>query len=87
MQKTVYGLRYADMQDYEKAATYIPDNTMDVNAKAVLLTSLEKNIEAAFKQGRQATCRTVIRRLQALQPDNPCAREYLEKLDAPAEKP
>ncbi len=85
--QTVYGLRYADMQDYEKAATYIPDNTLDVNAKAVLITCLEKNIENAFKLGREATCRTIIKRLQALQADNPCAREYLEKLDAPPAKP
>ena len=85
--QTVYGLRYADIQDYEKAAAFIPDDTKDVNAKAVLITSLEKNIENSFKLGREATCRTIIRRLQVLQPDNPCAREYLEKLDAPAEKP
>ena len=76
-----------DMQDYEKAATYIPDNTLDVNAKTVLITCLEKNIENAFKLGREATCRTIIKRLQALQADNPCAREYLEKLDAPPAKP
>ncbi|MBR4675598.1 MAG: hypothetical protein IKP00_14150 [Victivallales bacterium] len=85
--QTVYGLRYAEMEDYEQAATYIPDDTMDENAKAVLLTCLEKNIEIAFTQGRNATCRTIIKRLQSLQPDNPCAREYLEKLDAPAKQP
>ncbi len=83
--QTVYGMRYAEMQDYEQAATFIPDDTPDENAKAVLLTSLEKNIEAAFAQGRNATCRTIIKRLQALQPDNLCAREILEKLDAPQE--
>ena len=85
--QTVYGMRYADMKDYEHAATYIPDDTRDENAKAMLLTCLEKNIEAAFEQGRHATCRTIIKRLQSLQPDNRCAKEYLEKLDATANQP
>ena len=85
--QTVYGLRYAEMKDYEKAAIFIPDVTKDENAKAVLLTCLEKNIENAFVQGRLATCRTIIRRLQTLQPDNMIAKEYLEKLDSSAKQP
>ena len=85
--QTVYGMRYAEMKDYEHAAAFIPDNTMDENAKAVLLTCLEKNIESSFTKGRNATCRTIIRRLQTLQPDNMIAKEYLEKLDAPPQKP
>ena len=69
------------MGNYEKAAALIPDAVNGENEKAILVESLENNIKTAFEQGRLASCRNIITRLQSIQLDNQCAREFLEKLE------
>ena len=78
--QTVYGVRHYGMNNYEQAAALIPNDVPGETEKAILVDSLEKIIESTYKEDDTATCRKTIRRLQALQPGNKCAKEYLEKL-------
>ena len=80
--RAVYGLRCAENKDYQKAVTLIPDSATEPRFRATLVESLEKTIEACFGENRHVTCRNYITRLLAIQPDNECAKEYLQKLDA-----
>ena len=78
--QTVYGIRHYAMNNYEQAAALIPNSVPGETEKAILVECLEKIIEASYKEDDTATCRKTIRRLQALQPDNKCAKEYLVKI-------
>ena len=79
--QTVYGIRYYEMKDYERAVAMIPNNVSGEHEKAVLIECLEKILASSFEEEDMASFRKTIRRLQLLQPDNECAKEYLEKLD------
>ena len=83
--QTVYGIRHYAMNNFEQAAALIPNTVTAENEKAILVECLEKNIASKFSDDDIANCRRTIRRLQALQPENKCAKEYLEKLDGPNE--
>ena len=80
--KAVYGLRCAENNDFQKAIDLISDSATAPRFRATLIHSLEKNIEATFADRRYITCQNNIKRLLALQPDNSCAKEHQQKLDA-----
>ena len=80
--KAVYGLRCAEANDFQKAVTLISDSATAPRFRETLVISLEKSIESSFNDKRYVTCRTYANRLSALLPDNQCAKDYLQKLDA-----
>ncbi len=79
--KAVYGLRCAENNDFQKAVTLISDSATEPRFRATLVLSLEKSIENCFNDKRYVTCRAYATRLSALQPENKCAKEFLQKLD------
>ncbi|MBQ7649845.1 MAG: hypothetical protein IJS15_02740 [Victivallales bacterium] len=80
--KAVYGLRCAENNDFQKAADLISDSATEPRFRTTLIHSLEKNIETTFGDGHYITCKNNIKRLLELQPDNNCAKEHQQKLDA-----
>ena len=79
--KIVYGLRFAELPDFEKAITYLSDTTADENIKIVLISCLAKTIADTYEKRRFTDCLAYIRRLQELDPQNPYIHEYLAKLN------
>ncbi len=84
--RSVYGMRCAENDDFEKAVTLIPINVQEPEYQKVLVTSLEKCIEISYKDQRLASCRSYIRSLQELQPENACVADYLKRLEEGDEK-
>ncbi len=80
--RAVYGLRCAENNDFHKAVDLISDSAVEPRFRATLVNSLELKIKACFAERRYATAKTSIDRLLSLQPDNQCAKEHLEKLNA-----
>ena len=82
----VYGLRCAENNDFQKAVDLISDSATEPRFRMTLIKSLEKKIEASFADERYVTASSSIKRLLTLQPDNKCALEHLNKLNAMQEE-
>ena len=80
--RAVYGIRCAENNDFQKAIDLISDSSSEPRFRATLIASLEKNIETCFADKRYVTCQNNIKRLLTLQPENKCANEHQQKLDA-----
>ena len=80
--RVIYGVRCAENGDFDRAVKLLPDDVKDAKVREILVACLEKSLQDNFAHRRYPECQRLLQRLQALAPDNACAAEVAERLQA-----